>query len=282
VKILYKQPETGQDAQLPFHCLGIGQCYLKQIHFAKDIHSISKKVHHHTFYEVHFIASGSQSYAEGNAVYSPQTGQFLLIPPMCPHQLISSDPSTEKFALVFSVNPALAKLPDNRCIVGTIPEDVWGEIRRIQAESAVKSHLSGLLIGGSVFSIIVWLLRQAGLKESTESSADTGKDPRLPMAKQYILDNIELSPTISDAAGYCYLSSKQLTRLFLHYEGISPAQYIRQQKVLHIQQLLRQNELSLRQISERMHFNNEYYFSTFFKKHSGTTPGLYRKMYIGE
>jgi AraC-like DNA-binding protein len=36
---------------------------------------------------------------------------------------------------------------------------------------------------------------------------------------------------------------------------------------------------SIKDISEIMHFNNEYYFNAFFKKYSGMPPGEYRKMF---
>ena len=45
-----------------------------------------------------------------------------------------------------------------------------------------------------------------------------------------------------------------------------------------IEKLLSDPTLSLREISEIMGFNNEYYFSTFFKKHGGSPPGEYRRM----
>ena len=42
--------------------------------------------------------------------------------------------------------------------------------------------------------------------------------------------------------------------------------------------VMNESELSLKEISERLNFANEYYFNTFFKKYSGMTPGEYRKM----
>jgi YesN/AraC family two-component response regulator len=45
-----------------------------------------------------------------------------------------------------------------------------------------------------------------------------------------------------------------------------------------LSKLLSDSSLSLKQISEIMNFNNEYYFNAFFKKYSGMPPGEYRKM----
>ena len=98
------------------------------------------------------------------------------------------------------------------------------------------------------------------------------------MAKQYIEDNVELNPSVSDVAEYCHLSAKQLTRIFNGFEGISPGEYIIRARVSRIEALLSDRSLSLRQIGEIMSFNNEYYFNAFFKKYSGMPPGEYRKM----
>jgi AraC-like DNA-binding protein len=47
-----------------------------------------------------------------------------------------------------------------------------------------------------------------------------------------------------------------------------------------IEKLLSDPSLSLRQISEKMEFNNEYHFNSFFKKYAGMTPGAYRKSVV--
>ena len=35
--------------------------------------------------------------------------------------------------------------------------------------------------------------------------------------------------------------------------------------------------LSIREIAEHFRFSSEYYFSNFFKRHTGTTPSAFRK-----
>ena len=100
----------------------------------------------------------------------------------------------------------------------------------------------------------------------------------LTIAKQYIADNIERPFLVSDLAGYCYLSTKQLTRIFNEYEGITPGEYIKRERGIAVEKMLAESSFSLKQISEKMNFSNEYYFNEFFKKYSGMPPGEYRKM----
>ena len=96
------------------------------------------------------------------------------------------------------------------------------------------------------------------------------------MATQYIQDNIEQAPTVSEVAAYCGVSERQLSRIFAG-EGQSPAEIIRAQRVRRIEELLADPSLSLKDIGDRMGFSDEYYFNAFFKKYAGMTPGAYRK-----
>ena len=107
------------------------------------------------------------------------------------------------------------------------------------------------------------------------------QDPRLAMAKQYIIDNAEQKLSVSEVAAYCALSEKQLTRLF-DTEDTTPAEFIRSQKIKLIEQMLSDGNASLKEISDKMNFSNEFYFNTFFKKYSGMTPGEYRKMNLAK
>ena len=98
------------------------------------------------------------------------------------------------------------------------------------------------------------------------------------MAERYIADNIDMPLSVSEVASYCALGEKQLTRLFSKYDLISPLQYINEKRAERIKLLMHESDLTLTEISEKMNFNNEYYFNTFFKRHMGISPGAYKKM----
>lgn len=78
-------------------------------------------------------------------------------------------------------------------------------------------------------------------------------------------------------AAYCYLSAKQLTRIFEKETGLPLGAYIRRERCEKIRELLENGELTLSEISETMNFRNEYYFNAFFKKNAGIAPGAYSK-----
>jgi len=130
-----------------------------------------------------------------------------------------------------------------------------------------------------IYEILIYILRKHGFVQKETINDLSSEDVRLSMAKQYIKDNAESNLKVSEVADYCYISSKQLTRLF-EKENTSPAKYIRHCRIARIESLLGDRNLSLKNISEIMNFSSEYQFNSFFRKYSGMPPGEYRKMKI--
>ncbi|NSL88195.1 helix-turn-helix transcriptional regulator [Chitinophaga sp. Mgbs1] len=72
---------------------------------------------------------------------------------------------------------------------------------------------------------------------------------------------------------YHYLSS-----LFSEMEGITIEQYIIQQKIERVKELLDYNELSLSEISYKLGYSSVAHLSGQFKKVTGLTPSQYKQL----
>jgi len=284
VKILYKQlqtPEHPQDTLL--WTLGIRQLFLKQLSVFHDSGQITKKHHHHRGFEVHIITNGQQDYQAGASRCSLKPGQFLLIPPCTAHCARSSAPHTQKISLTFSLEPGsplATSLPDqSTCFWTDCPSVVSSTLQNILSELACGHSFSQWVVSSQAALLVIYLLRASGLHTQPPEICLPDESPRLTLARQYVSDNIEFAPTVSDLAAYCHLSTRQLTRLFLQELQCSPSTYIRDVRLRKIETLLQNTDLSLKTISEQMHFNSEYYFNTFFKRHAGMTPAAYKRMH---
>lgn len=274
MKILYKQPADGAD---PFSPLGLDRCYFKHLSVEQDTRRITTRSHHHTGVEIHIIENGHQTYAVGGQPHTVNQGEYLLIPPTLSHRILASDPHASKFSITF--NAADPRLTDRlTCRLGSTDKRLWEVIHLIVNEAGKRRRFSDALIGGWVLECIIRLLREAGIEEEAVAPYEDTVDPRYQMAVQYIRDNIEQAPSADEAARYCHLSEKQLSRLFLAADGCTVAQHIRAQRAYRAEQLLTDSHLTVKEISERMNFSDEAYFNAFFKKHAGMTPGKYRRM----
>ena len=275
MKILYKQ--TGTDATLT--SLGIETCYLKHLCAKTDSKTTLRKEHHHTGFEIHFMNNGQQQYIIDNKTYILSDGYCLIIPPLKKHCVADAQYYNSKFSITFN---SLAPSPFtflNEIVFCKSSERLTNNFNIILKESKAPSVFSKQIIAACIFEILVTLLRTCGYcaeKVCTEQSCD---DDRLAIAKQYIKDNIASKITVSDVAAYCFLGTKQLTRLFDKYEDITPLCYIHKQKIKYIDSLLLDGH-ALKDISEKMNFSSEYYFNNFYKKSTGISPGRFKKTHI--
>ena len=73
------------------------------------------------------------------------------------------------------------------------------------------------------------------------------------------------------------LSPYYFTRAFTSYVGVPPYRYLIQLRVQRASQLLRDTELSVTQICQRVGFNSLSHFTTTFRRHTGLSPTGYRR-----
>ncbi len=277
MRIIYKQ---AMPSGALLDSFGIQNCYFKHLFTERDSKGITHKRHCHTDYEIHMVEKGCLTYEVDQTQYELKCGHFLLLPPQMPHRALFRSPGASTISITFRRVHDRSVLPELcSSMAGEISPRIWDTIRLILSEYRSSQLLSAQLITANILEILMLLWRLCGVKEISVIGEENDGDPRLVFAKQYIADNIELAPTISDISAYCHISTKQLERLFVQAEGITPAAYIQKQRIRRIQTLLRSSDLSLRSISERMHFSSEYYFNSFFKKHEGMAPGEFRNMH---
>lgn len=275
MKILYRQ-NSKIDGKTGSSSIDVQNCYLKEITFKSDYKKTTLKSHCHTEYELHMVFCGKQCYEVGDVTYEVHENEFILIPPKLMHRMVFASENLHKYSITFNSNDILGDL----CYHGIIPQTIINSINFIAEEYIKKMPSAPLIIENRVLEVLILLYRT--IRRETTMSSDTEidvTDNRFVIASKFISDNIEQNLSVSDVAFFCHLSTRQLTRIFLDAEGVSPAKYINNMKMKKIGECIKNSDLSLQQISEHFSYNNVYYFNTAFKKHFGMTPFTYRKMF---
>ena len=94
---------------------------------------------------------------------------------------------------------------------------------------------------------------------------------------EYIMENLEGSPTLERMAAVAHLSPYHFARQFKATTGLPPHQYVIARRVERAQHLLRQDsELGLAEVALRVGFLHQSHFSFHFKRIVGVTPGQFR------
>ncbi len=79
---------------------------------------------------------------------------------------------------------------------------------------------------------------------------------------------------------YVDLSPAHLSSIFKLSMGISISDAITDTRIQAAQKLLLNPSLPIKEISEKTGYSNQYYFSSCFKKKTGTTPSVYRDQHL--
>ena len=126
------------------------------------------------------------------------------------------------------------------------------------------------------------------LKESLSRSGlellDDKKAVLIEKVKNIIIEMIHLSEEVPRVNYSEYISEKldlnytHLAHIFAEVKGMTIQQYIINQKIERVKELLLYNELNLTEISYKMHYSSVAHLSNQFKKVTGLSPSYFKEL----
>lgn len=118
----------------------------------------------------------------------------------------------------------------------------------------------------------------------SELFSDTWWEDRLHEKKyQSLFHYIEthrspVSLTVNELAEFAGLRREVFSRNFTHALGMTPKEYLVRHLMSKASSLLLNPNMLISDIAKRLGFNDEFYFSRFFKHNSGLSPTEFRKI----
>jgi AraC-like DNA-binding protein len=97
------------------------------------------------------------------------------------------------------------------------------------------------------------------------------------LAKNLLLENIDGDISILDVARACNLSRGYFIRAFRETTGMTPYQWLLNERVSHARELLRAPDISLSEVAISCGFADQSHFTRVFTNVVGTTPGHWRR-----
>jgi AraC family transcriptional regulator len=135
-----------------------------------------------------------------------------------------------------------------------------------------------LLVESLATILSVHLIRHVTGRHRVSVLAD-GVLPRLKLHAviEYIMENLEGSPTLGQMAAVAHLSPYHFARQFKATTGLPPHQYVIARRIERAQHLLQaDDEVGLAEVALRAGFSDQSKFSFHFKRITGVTPGQFR------
>jgi AraC-like DNA-binding protein len=93
---------------------------------------------------------------------------------------------------------------------------------------------------------------------------------------EFIRNQADARTGIDDLAEISGMSRDRLSRVFSRDAGIPLKKYLERELIRKASHILIADK-TVRETAEKLNFSSEYYFSRFFRKHTGFPPGRYRR-----
>ena len=130
--------------------------------------------------------------------------------------------------------------------------------------------------------ILVHLLAYLFYREKDRNWRDKEVLSKIDKARLIIREKINSPISPEEIAASLNMSYTWFRRMFRQYTGLAPAQYITQLKIQKARELLSVTSMPIKEIALELGYESIDYFSTLFKKQTGTTPGQFRNMGRGK
>lgn len=109
----------------------------------------------------------------------------------------------------------------------------------------------------------------------------TPRDADIPRPVAEAINKIMADPyrdwKVSEVARAAGVSRASLQSMFRAYRSESIHEFLLRMRVDQARQLLCDERLAIKEVSARLNFSNEFYFSRFFRKRTGLSPRDYRR-----
>jgi len=206
-----------------------------------------------------------------------KAGQVIIFPPRTPvlYTNISDDKIDYRW-IHFTGNQAeklleTAQLPLSTPINVSVDEKITNEFQSLFNEY-VDSDFLFEASSMAKFINIISLLGRAAAQVNKNRITDS-----LRFALKYIDENYTKAIDVKELAKREHISYAYFRTIFKQKTGTSPNQYIIMLRLRNASLLLKQTDLSIKEIAESMGFSDQMYFSRIFKKRFGMTPKDFRK-----
>lgn len=217
---------------------------------------------------------------------NPTRGSVAIIPAQVEHW--SAWSVIGRFAMISVNHEAIAQIdPDvvNPDLIELVPTFAKSQPDRLiyGIGSAIKHHLEtnlhddGFYIEHLTNTILAHLLQHyCNRKIKFKNYLGGLASSKLQQAIAYINDNLETSIKLNDIARELDISQYYFAHLFRESIGVSPYQYVIQQRVEKAKQLLKNTSKPISEIALTCGFSSQSQMTLHFRKLTGTTPKKYR------
>lgn len=241
-------------------------------------HSYGPAIRDH--FLIHYVLEGKGSFSIDGKTYSISKGSGFLIPPNVITYYIADkeDPWTYVWVGFKGINVEdflkSVGLTRNNPLFFNSNSGFMEECLENMIEASKLKFGSELRLNGYLNIFLSEFLENA--KKDMVSNSDY-KDFYIEKALLYISNNFSRELSIGNISSHIGLNKNYFSSLFKDKVGESPKEYIIKYRMDKAVSLLKEDKLTISQISRSVGYNDPLGFSKIFKKIKGASPKLYKK-----
>lgn len=223
-------------------------------------------------YYLIYLISGELSIDIDNIKRTVGKGDGLIIPPKCVYKYSASSPVHYLYAH-FTGSYVADFLKE--CGFDNLPCVIENDFS-VETQRKFNTMIEAFLRGGHLSIQKCACLLQEILLNIFENTLEKINDKSLNESLQYIHNFFTTKISIPYLASLENLSNSRYVTVFKKQMGKSPSEYIIELKLQLAKNMLDSTNMSIKQISEHIGYNDQYFFSRLFKKYLGISPQKYR------
>ena len=243
----------------------------------------------HNFWECVFVAKGSACVSADCRVYNLSEGEIIFHKPLELHKFfIDCKKGAKLYIFSFAASGELTEKIANLVCKTTdfqkeILDSLYNYLREKYAKTEINSNhkkdeflkyfplLKNPIIAQTVSTYISQLILSVSENSSLSTPASNYDTEIFRKAIEQLNDNINTSLSVCQLSKTLNISESTLKRVFKKYADVSIHKYFLMLKIQKATLLLEEG-LSVCEVSERLGFSSQAYFSVCFKRETGKNP----------
>lgn len=157
--------------------------------------------------------------------------------------------------------------------------DLANTINKLIRECMSYSVTKDALVDLALQELLVRIVQTQTVQRANDSNAIDTTSPIYAIT-QYIRENITKSINLKDLSEKACMSTTSFYRYFKRELGMSPIEYILNEKIKQAKQLLKNPGIQINEVCFMAGFDDCNYFIRLFKKYEGITPKQYQLLHV--
>ena len=239
-------------------------------------------LHSHDYWQLFYVLDGRTSIRFPDGVYHLKAKDIVLVEPGQLHSMEQKEGKSRSFDVKFAFTAPRDVLPPGMSGVLTDRMGLLPTVENILFEVEQQKEGWRGEVAFTLFSILVRILRAMqeqshGKQHQMVRFFDPLIEKQALRAKAYIEENYAEDLSCEQIAQDVALSPSYLTRVFQFTIGFSPMEYVTHVRLERAKELLKQEEMPIYLVSEKVGYNSPNYFTRVFKRQEGVSPSEYRQ-----